>query len=457
MTFNPKNYNLKNFLIKKAESFEINLSEKVKQGIHRLNKITDDLDSVKPNKTFDFELLLKRFWNNCNSLEDLKRQFTSKKDLKYILMGLNIPYKGKTILNNYDKFDELIELYPFQESELILKRISYTYLNFWNQINKNNNTKIAFHNYFSSAFAVNKFAMKKTKMLFKSSKYLINSNGVEKFISDKLKKEFKIEDALKEAGFPTGMSEFKTELGYQYLLKCFTNGNFEKFLISYKDILNGNGDSKKIIPLLVLLVDEFKDKSLQILAKDEAFKFIGDPNNKLNWVSPNHFTPKEKERLEQARLKINLWILESFIEVFFEKLINDPARKDYWLKKVNIIHSVKVYGPLTFKNLLKNDERIGNYVKDRYQVIQGNEIGCGIVMYVNNYELVEFTDVGSLYCYKSSKKRIPKNVFSIKDLKLPNMQLANNASRNKNEEGRIPHTGYWQGRYDDWINEYVLK
>ena len=28
-------------------------------------------------------------------------------------------------------------------------------------------------------------------------------------------------------------------------------------------------------------------------------------------------------------------------------------------------------------------------------------------------------------------------VFSIKDLKLPNMQLANNASRNKNEEGRI--------------------
>ena len=211
----------------------------------------------------------------------------------------------------------------------------------------------------------------------------------------------------------------------------------------------------------------------------------------MNWTVWEGGNTIDKAHMQKARLILNKWVLTAFVDVFFNVLINDPKRRAYWLEKVKDIQTVKVYGSYMAKRKLTSREEIRPYIIDengrstnRFKLINSSKSNAGIVMDIGEHQIVEFSDSGALYCYLKGKVRIPKDVRSISDLKIPSMELAASPQASYahksiwdkekliylNTEGRIIHQSQngllrngkiirkdsWMDRMDLWIKHIAL-
>ena len=222
--------------------------------------------------------------------------------------------------------------------------------------------------------------------------------------------------------------------------------------------------NQRVISKLIIQANKKENADLQEKVKTMAFNFIGDPDKASSkWGASADLNENEKNDLVESKKILNHWLTLRFISVFFEKCINEPERKAFWLKIAPKITGFKVLGSRYTRMNLIRDERIAEFVNEsRFASTQyGNT--SALLMVVNNYVLIEFSEAGyAFYAYKKNNPRAPKlevkyaSVDLLRDGDMPMLVYANGSN---NSEGRLTHRGIgyrsWQSIFTYWLKEYV--
>lgn len=239
-------------------------------------------------------------------------------------------------------------------------------------------------------------------------------------------------------------------------------------LAIYQFLLKQNSRRTKLL-ICSYLINNNKFNKLTEIIKNQTVNLIGDPVKTHLW-NYGGLTESQKKNIETARIKLNILLNKDFIDVFFEKLVQDDRRKRYWLKFVDKINDIKFVGNRANYQYLKNIESISKYVDSRYKNTKRYQSTCALIIYSQDYVFVEFTDTGALYIYKHQNFNVNlNNISGMNDLKVwttdsyacknnPNYSYSYRYDTNDkflmNSEGRITHQGDWELRVNTWMSKY---
>ncbi len=238
----------------------------------------------------------------------------------------------------------------------------------------------------------------------------------------------------------------------------------EMLLSVYQFLVKHNSQRTTLIACSLVLNSSKFNKYIEIV-KRQSIKMIGDPIEIRHWRFSG-LNSQQELIIENARKKLNILLNENFIRIFFEKLVQDDRRKNFWLKFIDKIEDIRFSGNRRNYYYLKKIESVSEHVDSRYKITARNQDTCAIIIYSKNYVFVEFTDVGALYIYKQQNFKVNLNsISSMADLKtLSRNTLACGVSSREsyyystsyytNPEGRITHQGDWESRVNAWMKEY---
>jgi hypothetical protein len=314
------------------------------------------------------------------------------------------------------------------------------------------------------------------KSLKTNMKFFDQQNGDIVLGSELALKNKQIREATKYLSLPENWFTYpyfsKVILAYYVKRK----NDIEQFIDDLNDALhehNNSTSNKRLVSKLIIQANANEFAVLQDKVKSIAFKLVGDPGHSSIWAAFVNASENEKEDLKKARDILNEWITRQFIHVFFEKCINDPRRKKFWLNYVEKIEFFKVFGPAQTKNILNSDKRISEYVGGRFHVVDSRRDVSAIMFRIGDYKLIEFSDAGyAFYAYKNSNSSAPsfeeKYVYSVESFRngyLP--MLVKRRFENIEEdypEGRLLHkdgnyeygsTLKWEIVLKWWLNKYL--
>lgn len=195
---------------------------------------------------------------------------------------------------------------------------------------------------------------------------------------------------------------------------------------------------------------------------DYAIERIGDPSISSNWAAFPLASREVQNNLETARGIVLRVLSAQFINTFFSVLCHDADRLKFWLKYTKLITDFRVYG--TQLNQAKMSEFINNNILiSHFSRISSNTLNSALVMSIDAYVIIEFTETGALYVYRQNSNeydRVFKNtiISKLDDLKLPylgNLIEIDGDYLHFQQYGRMVHTGHWQSRLERWISRMV--
>lgn len=230
-------------------------------------------------------------------------------------------------------------------------------------------------------------------------------------------------------------------------------------LAIYQFLIKQNSKKSKLL-ICSYLINNAKFHKVTEIIKNQTVNMVGDPVKKHLWKYSN-LTESQETNIEIARNKLNMLLNKDFIDVFFERLVQDDRRKRYWLKFIDKINDIKFVGNRANYRYLKNIESISKFVDSRYKTTSRNQSTCALIIYSKDFVFVEFTDTGALYIYKYQNFNVNLNAISaMEDLKT--WSRYKYACKNSdysgyvdlNEEGRITHQGDWESRVNVWMKKY---
>jgi hypothetical protein len=344
------------------------------------------------------------------------------------------------------------------------------------------------------------FGLIRCYMMNWESKYIDSLTKLHEFIVDKLKlydggrtvlKSFQTNIKffdIKNGDVVLGSELALTNKGIKHATKhlllpenWFTYPYFSKVIVAYyekrkdevhtyvEDLSNALAEhnnsitNKRLVSKLIIQANKNEFTVIQDRVKSMAFRLVGDPGNAANWTSFEIATDLEKEDLRRARIILNEWITRQFINVFFEKCINDSRRKRFWLKYAKEITQFRVVGSTYIRQLLTTDNRISEYVSPRFGNTNSSKDSNAALMFtMKNHLFIEFSDTGAFYAYKLSNKNAPSIEASFFEstsiLKRPAMNLL--AYRTgyyidrTYDEGRLGHNDgdlHWEQVATHWL------
>jgi predicted CopG family antitoxin len=241
----------------------------------------------------------------------------------------------------------------------------------------------------------------------------------------------------------------------------------EELMISLKKHNNnvkGTALSKKLMSKLILQANTPQFSSLQEKIKNESFKLVGDPEK--DWTIYENASDIDKQQLMEAKNVLNEWITKQFINVFFNVCLNDTRRKKFWLRYASLITSFKVYGSTYTESLLKQDDRIAEFVSGRFKKVASNRDVSAFILTIGEYVLIEFSKEGYAFlAYKNNSNLTPnfnKKLDSVEDLRNPNLGMliqTNGFREDYYDNGRLFHKDgreVWEIRFNKWIKQKAL-
>tara|TARA_B100000795_G_scaffold239621_1_gene201395 strand:+ start:734 stop:2224 length:1491 start_codon:yes stop_codon:yes gene_type:complete len=468
------------------------------RSLKQIKKLSDDTLDNKTISSFEAETILDEYWELVNgSLDIFQDSYASKRKRKKLLIVFNILYNGKRISTD-TSLVKLINLFRDDTSEVNLNRWVSVLISSWeNLINSRENFKLI-TKFIRSKFKESPLNLTRTLLLSKNKKLFLEAQGALNFAKEIIEKKTTHSELCEEVGIRFDSSSFHSivvERLFEFYLKT---KKYAECMVIIESIVDEPSkfsvrSRKKIVSQFIVDVDKHGLVQYIELAKATGFNsaIIGDPEKLMNWTVWEGGNTIDKAHMQKARLILNKWVLTAFVDVFFNVLINDPKRRAYWLGKVKDIQTVKVYGSYMAKRKLASREEIRPYIIDengrstnRFKLINSSKSNAGIVMDIGEHQIVEFSDSGALYCYLKGKGRIPKDVSSISELKIPSMELAASPQSSYahksvwdkgkliylNTEGRIIHQSQngilrngkiikkdsWMDRMDLWIKHIAL-
>ena len=240
-------------------------------------------------------------------------------------------------------------------------------------------------------------------------------------------------------------------------------GNQFQELKAVLKLHNNTRTSKIIVSKLIISFQNEKAYHQQLM--DFAMEMIGDPTLPSKWAPFPNATREEERNLEKARRVLLRLYAERAIDTFFKYLCTDERRRKFWKRYSNKINNFVVYGSRQSKNYIAPYINY-NFLSSHYKEVPSNSPTCGLVMYLGNYAIIEFSDTGALYAYRKDDKWY-KQVFSganrinkMDDLKLPflsNLVSTDSDYWSYSSEGRLIHSGNWEKRMGAWLERKIRK
>src|SRR5690606_19069931 len=221
--------------------------------------------------------------------------------------------------------------------------------------------------------------------------------------------------------------------------------------------------TNKLIVSKIICHTTTASEIVQNKVKDIAFKLVGDPGITSIWRPFENANQTEISTINKAREILNEWVTRQFINVFFEKCINDNRRKRFWLQYSKKITAFKVFGPSHIKRILKTDQRISEYVDGRFHSVDSNRDVSAFMFLIGEHKMIEFSDPGfAFYAYKASNTNAPsfdqKRLHSISSFIDANMPpLIRNQGYSfyaYTDEGKLSHadtTFPWERKFQEWL------
>lgn len=206
---------------------------------------------------------------------------------------------------------------------------------------------------------------------------------------------------------------------------------------------------------------------VQNKVKDIAFKLVGDPVVTSIWRPFENASQTEISTINKAREILNEWVTRQFINVFFEKCINDNRRKRFWLQYSKKITAFKVFGPNRVKRILIKDKRISEYVDERFHSVESTRDVSAFMFLIGEHKMVEFSDPGyAFYAYKASNSAAPSfdakyvsSVDNFRDKSMPMLVYRSGYHLHSfSVEGRLSHIDgdmKWEDVFSNWLKRYV--
>lgn len=258
----------------------------------------------------------------------------------------------------------------------------------------------------------------------------------------------------------------------------------------YSDVILHYFRIKKIMDLNAIetiLQLHHEDRTRKLLFADMVFRFnqygddltrnqlckfanriLGDITLTSTWAPFEGATQDDVDKLRKAKQLVNFWFNQKIIETFFEVCVQDNRRKGFWLKFVDRMYGFMIVGSEATKKILQADVRINTLFNNHF--IQTNSTTVqtsALALFFGNKMIVEFSDIGSVYAYNLenavTKQVITKSRFirNLSSLKRPSIGvLINNdgwSGKTYYEEGRMSHSGYWEGRLQEWLEQVVFS
>ena len=228
--------------------------------------------------------------------------------------------------------------------------------------------------------------------------------------------------------------------------------------------------TKKIV--LANLVEQ-EDRIGDSISRSILCKYInrklGDVTLASTWAPFEGATYEDAQKLKRAMKLAYMWFAQQIIEVFFEVCVQDRERRDFWLNYVDHLSGFKIVGSTAVKRVLQNDSRVsGMFLKHFIETNSYSSQTSALVLFIKNKMIVEFSDKGALYVYNQNHNQVKLvttqrkfNLNSTDDLKITSMQALIESDYwggyDYNEQGRMPHQGYWQSRLSQWMQQIVLS
>lgn len=442
----------------------VNLSQ---SRISTLNSITEELgrNPFPPEPTQGIREVYLKFIKICQSDNNLADKF-DKRELRTLTYALTFKEHQKTsIFENSGFLKNCLSLLNRNWRDSFISGLLDCYLSNWNSPNKESFDAL-------SIFLIDKIgnykgSRNRYQSLKANSKFFDKEKGDLDLGATLAISNKSISEVTKFLSLPDHW------ISYPYFSGVI-NGFFEKSknriessLDDIADALEKHSSSTKATRTNKLIISRIichtttSREIIQNQVKDIAFRLVGDPGMTSIWRPFEDSSHTESTTINKARVILNEWVTRQFINVFFEKCINDKRRKLFWLKFSKHITSFKVFGPSYVKQKLKADERVSEYVNNRFNVVPTGSASA-FMFELGNHRMIEFSVEGyAFYAFRSKNEYAPSfnsTVNSINDF--TNGQMPMLVTRrgfsigNYLDEGRLTHRDgnmNWEEVFHNWL------
>lgn len=453
-------FNTGDFKYTAEHLFSEHTKKKINETIISLNKLTDRLKdgSELPEKKLIkdvYDLFLGNYQNPSF--------FISKRDVRTLIWALDFqPSSDNEIILFSNKLDSAIYLISHNWKDSFI-------ISLWHILLKNWSNLLIFED---QRIILIRLLEEKCKRYNKGRKDILKiSTQIDLFLQNDSPRKFatlllKRNILISYANELLNQKEHIINYDYfasvvnEYIILIENKNNNSELVSGVYLFLHKHNNKKTSLIICSQILNQEKFNHNEEIIKNETVKLIGDPVKVHEWRY-SELKEKEQQEVEQARKKLNILLNKHFIDVFFERLVQDDRRKKYWTKFINKIDDIKFSGNKANYRYLKTIESVSKYVDYRYKITSRNQSTCALIIYSKDFVFVEFTDTGALYIYKKQNFNVNLNAIdSMEDLKT--WSRYKYACKNSdysgyidlNIEGRITHQGYWESRFDAWMRKY---
>lgn len=230
---------------------------------------------------------------------------------------------------------------------------------------------------------------------------------------------------------------------------------------------NSSKTKKMVLANLILKENQANDVLRQSIVASLAQRILGDLSLIQTWAPFYGATQAEKEKLYQACEIVNTWYTRRTIETFFDVCVQDPSRKQFWLRYVKYVDDgFKIAGSSIVKASLAGDNRVSNLLPRIFILTKSKTSRtAALILYIRNKVFVEFTDLGSLYVYHPTqyeikgldKRRYIESINDLKDTSIGQLVSPNGYGGYIHYDyGVMRHAGYWQSRLASWMGSKII-
>jgi len=220
-------------------------------------------------------------------------------------------------------------------------------------------------------------------------------------------------------------------------------------IIRFLELHNNKKTDKKILSEIISKHGSKVSYNYRDALKSYALNSLGDPTILGNWHPWENASEDEKATLEKARQTFSGWLIQEFIQLFFEAA-SDPYRKAFWLGYAGHINSFKVAGGIYTRHHLLQDERLGDILRGRFATLEEGvgEGQAAFIFKIKNYTFVEFFKKGAaLYAFPDTNPLAPKmdkQSYSMSELCHADIPYLVKRSEYYND---------WQYRLKEWMKD----
>lgn len=456
-------FNPNDFKYKAEHLFEERTKSDVDNSLVKLNKLTDRLPEggQVPEKKLIRDIYY-LFQSNYDK-DHLNNDSFSGRNVRILIWALDFqPSSDDEAILFSPKFKAALHLINNKWKDSFFISLSHVFLKNWTSLKHFNDNRKLFVQTLSEKGALYSGGRKDIHKLTSRTNLFLDSESSVNYAIELIENDISIDKAnhILEQKEHILSYEFFSEVSNKYI-DLVTKTSIKKDLaIGVYQFLERHNKKKITLLLCSKIINNDSFKNLIDLVKNETVKLIADPVKSHLWKH-SELNFQEQQDIENARKKLNILLNKKFIQVFFEKLVEDDRRKRYWLRFIDKMDDIKFSGNRSNYQYLKNIESISKYVDYRYKVTTRKQNTCALIIYSKDYVFVEFTDTGALYIYKSKSFRVNLNsINGMEDLKT--WSRYDYACKNSNysgyfdlrEEGRIVHQGYWEMRVNAWMKKY---